>query len=59
LDRDLNANKNVLYEGSKLIGTELSDYTGGGSNKTFVRKYKPVKSESQSNQFCCGWVVHC
>ena len=29
LDRDVNASKNILSEGLKIIGAGLSDYTGG------------------------------
>ncbi len=34
LDRDINASKNILEEGLRIIGAELSDYTDGGSDKT-------------------------
>jgi putative transposase len=46
LDRDLNASKNILDEGLRIIGRELSDYTDGGSDKTSEKKRKPVKSEA-------------
>jgi len=46
LDRDLNASKNILEEGLRIIGAELSDYTDGGSNQTSEKKHKPVKSEA-------------
>lgn len=46
LDRDINASKNILEEGMKIIGTELSDYTDGGLNETSKKKHKPEKSEA-------------
>jgi putative transposase len=46
LDRDINASKNILDEGLRIIGTELSDYTGGGLRKTSNKKYKPTKPEA-------------
>ena len=46
LDRDINASKNILAEGLRIIGAELSDYTDGGSDQTSEKKHKPVKSEA-------------
>jgi putative transposase len=45
-DRDLNAARNILKEGQKIIGTELSDYTLRGKNQTSAKKHKPMKSEA-------------
>jgi putative transposase len=44
LDMDINASKNILAEGIRIIGAELSDYTDGGSDKTSEKKHKPLKS---------------
>ncbi len=46
LDRDINASKNILQEGLKTIGAELSDNTFGGQNKTSAKKRKPMKKEA-------------
>jgi len=46
LDRDINASKNILAEGLRIIGAELSDYTDGGSDQTSEKKHKPMKSEA-------------
>ena len=46
LDRDINASKNILDEGLRIIGTELSDYTGGGLRKISEKKYMPTKPEA-------------
>jgi putative transposase len=46
LDRDINASKNILQEGLKIIGAELSDNTFGGQNKTSAKKRKPMKKEA-------------
>jgi putative transposase len=45
LDRDLNAAKNILSEGMKIISAGTVDYTGGAINKTSERKHKAVKPE--------------
>ena len=46
LDRDINASKNILQEGLKIIGAGLSDNTLGGKNQTSAKKHKPMKSEA-------------
>ena len=42
----VNAAKNILKEGLKIISSGTGDYTGGGSNKTLVTKHKSVKPEA-------------
>ncbi|UKJ07620.1 transposase [Solitalea lacus] len=46
LDRDINASKNILEEGLRIIGAELSDNTGRALNKTSEKKHKALKSEA-------------
>lgn len=54
LDRDLNAAKNILKEGKKIIGAELSDNTLRGSNQTSAKKHKPLKREAHPISFAVG-----
>jgi hypothetical protein len=42
----LNAAKNILKEGLKIISAGTVDYTGGDSNKTLATKHKSVKPEA-------------
>ncbi len=47
LDRDLNAAKNILKEGLKILNSAGTvENTGGDSNKTSVKKHKSVKPEA-------------
>jgi putative transposase len=46
LDRDINASKNILEEGLRIMGAELSHYTDGGLHKTSEKKRTPMKSEA-------------
>ncbi len=45
-DRDVLAANNILKEAKRIIGTELSDNTLRGKNKTSAKKHKPLKSEA-------------
>jgi hypothetical protein len=47
LDRCLNAAKNILKEGLKILSSGTGDYAGGDSNKTLLqsislRNRKPI-----------------
>jgi len=53
-DRDLNASKNILKEGLKIISAGAVDYTDGDLNDASVKKRKSVKSEAQPIAFGVG-----
>jgi len=53
-DRDLNASKNILKEGLKIISAGTVDYTDGDLNDASVKKRKSVKSEAQPIAFGVG-----
>lgn len=55
LDRDLNAAKNILKEGLKILNSAGTvENTGGDSNKTSVKKHKSVKPETYPIAFGVG-----
>ena len=55
LDRDLNAAKNILKEGLKILNSARTvENTGGDSNKTSVKKHKSVKPEAHPIAFGVG-----
>jgi hypothetical protein len=51
--RDINAAKNILEDGIRIIGAEVSDNAEGGLKKTAEKKHKPVKYEAHVS-FGCG-----
>ena len=54
-DRDMNASKNILREGIKIIHSAGTvENTGGDLNKTSVKKHKSVKPEAQSIAYVVG-----
>jgi putative transposase len=55
LDRDLNAAKNILKEGLKILNSAGTvENTGGAINKTSAKKHKAVKPEAHPIAFGVG-----
>lgn len=54
-DRDLNAAKNILQEGIKILNSAGTvENTGGAINKTSAKKHKAVKPEAHPISFAVG-----
>jgi hypothetical protein len=51
---NINASKNILKEGLKIISAGTVDYTDGDLNDASVKKHKSVKSEAQPISFAVG-----
>ena len=51
---NVNASRNILKEGLKIISGGTLDNTDGDPNKTSVKKHKSVKSEAQPIAFGVG-----
>ena len=50
----VNASRNILKEGLKIISAGTVDYTDGDLNDASVKKRKSVKSEAQPIAFGVG-----
>ena len=50
----VNASRNILKEGLKIISSGTGDYTGGAINKTSAKKHKAVKPEAHPIGFAVG-----